>query len=536
MPIPSRPLGDRERFIGFAFAAADMLVELGGDGLIGFTAGAFRARLGRTPESLIGSHPTDILAAEDRAAFNTALALLPHRGRLGPAAFRLADAARTPFAVSGLHLPQPGGAARICLAFAPMPSPPEEGLADGAALIREAGDRLRAGGTPAPTAIGLLELPAHAGEAVAKRLDGEIARAVPGGTMAAQMAPGRYGLMTSPGGALPDLTALARRLEAVLEQEGQAGTVSTNALSLDATGLTPAQAARAMRHGLSAFARHGGDGLREAGFGDGLSGVIAQVTDRAAALRRAVADRRFRLDFQPIVDLATREVHHREALLRLDPKHFGQNDGPQDFVSLAETIGLTEELDLAVASLAIAAALNAPPGERIAFNISGLSAHSPSFRKTLLATLDAQRGAASRVMVELTESAEIENEAEAVETLAELRSRGVPVCIDDFGAGAAAFRYLKVLPTDYVKVDGAYVVAALKSERDRSFVAAMVDLSLAVNAKVVAERIETEEAAQVMQSLGVHYGQGWHFGKAGPMPKVDPKVVTRRGKAAEQWG
>jgi len=61
------------------------------------------------------------------------------------------------------------------------------------------------------------------------------------------------------------------------------------------------------------------------------------------------------------------------------------------------------------------------------------------------------------------------------------------------------------------------VLAALTSERDRSFVASMVDLSLAVGAKVVAERIETEEAARIMQSLGVHYGQGWLFGKPGPL-------------------
>jgi EAL domain-containing protein (putative c-di-GMP-specific phosphodiesterase class I) len=120
-------------------------------------------------------------------------------------------------------------------------------------------------------------------------------------------------------------------------------------------------------------------------------------------------------------------------------------------------------------------------------------------------------------MVELTESAEIEDEAAAAATLQALRARDVPVCIDDFGAGAAAFRYLKAFPADYVKVDGAYVRAAATSERDRSFVAAMVDLSLAVGARVVAEQIESEEAAQTMQCLGVHYGQGWHFGKPGPL-------------------
>jgi EAL domain-containing protein (putative c-di-GMP-specific phosphodiesterase class I) len=529
-----RQLGERERFVAFAFAAADLLVELDAGGQVSFAAGAFRARLGRAPETLTGSDPAELLALEDRPAFITALSQLRHRGRLMPTTFHLADTARTPFAVSGLHLPQPGEAPRVCLAFAPIPAPPEPRLADGASLIQEATQRLRSG-TGVPATLGLIELAAPAGEEMVRELDSELSRAVPGGTMAAQMAPGRYGLMPAAGSALPDLGEVARRLEAVLERNGHKVAVSTSEVPVDTAGLTPAQAARALRHGLSAFARHGAEGLRDAGFDGGLSGIVAQVTDRAAALRRAVADRRFHLDFQPIVDLATRECHHREALLRLDRRLLGSKEGPQDFVALAETIGLTEELDLAVAALAISSTAGAPPGERIAFNISGLSAHSPSFRTRLLEMLDSA-GAAPRLMVELTESAEIEDEKEAVKTLAALRERGVPVCIDDFGAGAAAFRYLKVLPTDYVKVDGAYVVAALNSERDRSFVAAMVDLSLAVDAKVVAERIETEEAAQMMRSLGVHYGQGWLFGKPGPLPKPAAVVVGRRGGAKEQWG
>lgn len=532
---PPRQIGDRERFVAFAFAAADLLVELDERGRIAFAAGAFRARLGRAPEELIGGDPAALLAAEDHGAFATALALLPHRGRLAPTAFHLADAARTPFAVSGLHLPAPGDGARICLAFAPLPTPPEARLADAAALLREAAERVRATPTRAG-AIGLIELAAPPPEEVARRLDGELSRAVPGGTMAARVAPGRYGLLAESGGALPDLAQLAARMEAVLAQEGHATSVAAREMEADATGLTPIQAARALRHGLSTFARHGAEGLREAGFDGGLGGIVAQVASRAAALRQVIAQRRFRLEYQPIVDLATRAVHHHEALLRLDAGVLGVREGPQDFVALAETVGLTEELDLAVAQLALNGALAAPAGQRIAFNISGLSAQSGSFRRQLLTMLDRTRGAAERVMVEVTESAEIEDEGEAVTTLSELRARGVPVCIDDFGAGAAAFRYLKVLPTDYVKVDGAYVTAALASERDRSFVAAMVDLSLAVNAKVVAERIETEEAARMMRGLGVHYGQGWLFGKPGKLSEQAPPVAARRRGAKEQWG
>lgn len=515
MVAPSpRSLGDRERFLAFAFAAADLLIELDGEGRICFAAGAFRARLGRTPESLVGRPPAEIVAAEDRAAFATALALLPARGRLAHTAFHLADAPRTPVSVSGLQLAVAGEPPRTCLTFAPLPDAPQPVVADAGTLLQEGADRLRAGTLGA---LGVLELSGAAEGEARTRLDAALLQQVAPGTLAAQLAPGRYGLLPEAGQALPDLGALARRLEDALAEEGQAVSVSATSLDLAAAGLSPSQAARALRHGLSAFARLGAEGLREAGFEDGLSGVMRQIARRAAGLRRAIADHRFRLEFQPIVDLATRAVHHHEALLRLEPGVLGPGEGPQDFVMLAETIGATEELDLAVAALALAATPALPEGQRLAFNVSGLSAQSPGFAMRLLALLERDPRAAGRVMVELTESAEIEEEAVAADLLGRLRARGVPVCIDDFGAGAAAFRYLKAFPTDYVKVDGAYVTAALNSARDRSFVAAMVDLSLAVGARVVAERVETEEAAEVMHGLGVHYGQGWHFGRPGPL-------------------
>jgi EAL domain-containing protein (putative c-di-GMP-specific phosphodiesterase class I) len=120
---------------------------------------------------------------------------------------------------------------------------------------------------------------------------------------------------------------------------------------------------------------------------------------------------------------------------------------------------------------------------------------------------------AERLVVEITETAEIEQEDEAIRMIELLREHQVPVCLDDFGAGAAAFRYLRAFRVDYVKVDGIYVANALQSERDRGFISAMVDLAKTVGAEVVAERVETEAEAGLMLDLGVQYGQGYLFGK-----------------------
>lgn len=504
---------DRERFVAFAFAAAELLVEVGEDGRIAYAAGAFRQRLRSEPEALLGRPPAEIVAPEDRDAFTGALALLPARGRMPPTAFALADAARSAFAVAGLFLPQPSGTPRLCLTFAPLPqgSAMPSARVSPALLTRAAEQRLRDGEGASLALIEVEGLPEAEAETMRSLLTRQSA-----GALAARVAPGRYGLVQE-AGVTPDLPAINHALEAVLGDAADVSLSLAGRLDLVPGALSPIQAARALRHGLAVFARLGSVGLREAGFDNGLEGVVSRITSRAAALRLAVAERRFRQEFQPIVALASREVQHYEALLRPDPKFLLPGEGPQDFLTLAETVGLTEELDLAVAAATLAAIPAAPRGRRLAFNISGLSAQSQPFRARLLAMLDRDPQASQRLMVELTESAEIDNQSSAILTLTQLRQRGVRVCLDDFGAGAASFRYLRAFPVDYVKVDGSYVTAALGSERDRTFVQAMVDLSQAVGAAVVAEHIETEEVAQLMQSLGVRYGQGWLFGKPGPL-------------------
>jgi EAL domain-containing protein (putative c-di-GMP-specific phosphodiesterase class I) len=542
-PPSDRPLGERERFVAFAFAAADLLVEADLSGRIIFATGAFRARLNRRPEELIGHPVAGLVAPADRAALAAALAVLPLRGRLEPATLHLADAVQTPFVVSGLHLALPGHVARLCLSFAPMPGRLPDAptaMPASAAVLQDAEERMRraATGEPVPDApdkLGMVEIRGEIPEALMPDIRRVVGDAGGGACLAAEVAPGRFSLLPRAGERLPDTVALAQQLDAMMPANAK-GNVRVDALPLSAAGLTPLQAARALRNCLSAFAAGGIRGVADAGFQDGLPGYVADVAQRSQVLRRAVKEGRFSLEYQPIASLADRSMHHYEALLRPERGLLGRNQGPAEFVSLAEMVGLTEELDLAVLEHALRAIPRLGAGERIAINISGLSMQSATFRDELLRRLDVVPEACRRIMVELTETAEIEHEDGAVRTLAALAERGVPACLDDFGAGAAAFRYLKAFKVDYVKVDGAFVEAAVKNPRDRSFVSSMVDLSLAVGAKVIAERIETEEHAATMLGLGVEFGQGWHLGRPGPLPerpagRTAAKVITRH----EDW-
>jgi len=506
-----------DRFLTFAFAAAELLVETDAAGRITFAEGAFPSRFGRPGRAFLGQPVQALVARDQRSGMGTALELLNATGRIRPTAIRLADAARSPFSVAGLAAP--GGDRRLCLTFAPLPTDlPGGSLPGGPGLARAAEEALREEGNAG--ALGFIELTGDDGGInpradLAARIQEALAAHGGAGAVAADLGAGRFGVL--PGEGVPDLAALAGHVALLLAQHGLPARVGTRAVPLAAEGLSPMQATRALRFALSAFARGGDAALEKAGFSGGLAGFVASAGERAAALRRTLAERRFRLTFQPIVLLADRRPHHYEALLRPIPTPGSPYDQASEFIALAETVGLSETLDWAVVETACEAA-RAAGGARIACNLSGLSLQAPAFRDRLSAMLDAAPDLAKRLLVEITETAEIEDEEEARRTVEALRARGLPICIDDFGAGAAAFRYLRAFRVDFVKVDGVYVGNAVESERDRGFIAAMVDLARTVGAEVVAERIETEAQAALMQRLGVGFGQGYLFGRPGALP------------------
>ncbi|MBW6397649.1 EAL domain-containing protein [Roseomonas sp. HJA6] len=513
-PAPSAA----DRFLTFAFAAAELLVETDADGRITFAEGAFPARFGAPAQSFLGKPVHCLVAREQRSGMGTALEILTAMGRIRPTAVRLSDAGRTAFSVAGLAMP--GRRGRFCLTFAPLPHElPGGPLPGGPGLARAAEEMLRTGdGTHG--ALGLIELQGDGGTLapradLAARIQSVLAAHGGAGAVAADFGSGRFGVLPAEGG--PDVQSLAGQVALLLAQHGLPGRIGTRAVPLEGDGLTPLQTTRALRFALSAFSRGGDAALEKAGFAGGLAGFVSSAADRATALRRTIAERRFRLAFQPIVLLADRKAHHYEALLRPIATPGSPYDQASEFIALAETVGLSEALDWAVVETACEAA-RAAAGARIACNLSGLSLQNPAFRDQLCAMLEASPDLAGRLLVEITETAEIENEEEAARTVEALRGRGLPVCIDDFGAGAAAFRYLRLFRVDFVKVDGIYVTHAVESERDRGFIAAMVDLARTVGAQVVAEKIETEAQATLMKDLGVAFGQGYLFGRPGALP------------------
>jgi EAL domain-containing protein (putative c-di-GMP-specific phosphodiesterase class I) len=329
-----------------------------------------------------------------------------------------------------------------------------------------------------------------------------------------EVAEGRYGVVSR---RQIDIAMLASGLEALIQEKPTGGSVSVDgtAIGLVDTGLKPAQAVSALRFALSKFAEGGASAVASAGFVAGLAGFIVQVRKQAKDLRKVIAGRHFDLAFQPVVHLGSRAVHHYEALLRPVDVDGMLWKSTQDFVVCAEALGLAEELDLAVLEQVLGALARAPDCS-IAVNMSGVSVQSAAFRERLVSLLPS--GSYRRLLVELTETAEIQDVAAAAATLDMLHASNIGLCIDDFGAGNAAFRYLRDFRMEYVKIDGAYVQAAMHSKRERDIVTSMLALARSVGALAIAEMIETNEQAHLMEELGSTLGQGWLFGRPGPLP------------------
>lgn len=530
-PSPARRADTNERFVAFAFAGADMVVETDAGGIVTYAAGAFRSKFARPPEAFIGHPVRDLVAPVDHEALNTALALLVERGRLLPLMIRLSDASRTPLALAGMALPASDVSRRLCLSLARPPAPlasVRHAASTPDALAHATAARLRAG---SPCDLGMVEITGQGSVLIASsEAIGQAIEAAAPDSLASEIAPGRFGLL-GPGGS--DLLAIAALLEGTLRQQGVEVSVAARPVSLASEQLTPVQTARALRQALNVFARDGAEGLGRAGFDGGLVGYIRRAGTQVAGLRKAIRGTDFSLAFQPIAALDSGEVHHFEALIRPQPVPDCVFSGPQEFVILVEALGLADELDLAVARLACVAAGKA--GSPVAFNLSGQSVQNAAFRERLIRLLAASPACkAGLIIVEMTETAEIEVVEEADLTAGALRSLGIAFCLDDFGAGAADIRLLRALAPDIVKLDGSYIPGIAEDGRERAFVAGMVEIVRAAGAEIVAERVEIEAEAEALRALGVQYGQGWLFGHPGPLPD-GPGGKTRRPGEMEIW-
>jgi len=268
---------------------------------------------------------------------------------------------------------------------------------------------------------------------------------------------------------------------------------------------------------------HGGDSR--------VAGMQARVA-RADEVRRALAEDRFTLYWQPIVELAGGEVTQYELLLRMIGSD-GTIVPPGAFIEVAERFGLICDLDRWVIRHAIKL-LAERPDVRLEVNVSGSSlsdAELPFFVERELAGAGVDPG---RLVFEITETSAIADMEQAREFAERLTRLGCRFALDDFGAGFSSFHYLKHLPLDYLKIDGEFIRGLAASPTDRLVVKAMVDIARGMGMKTIAEFVEDAATVTLLRELGVDYSQGYHHGRPVPvgLTEAQQQLPQQRGQVS----
>ncbi|WP_306523826.1 EAL domain-containing protein [Rheinheimera sp.] len=234
-------------------------------------------------------------------------------------------------------------------------------------------------------------------------------------------------------------------------------------------------------------------------------------------LKAALQTNQFDLYYQPIVDLAQEHTLGFEALIRWQHPERGLVL-PNEFIPLAEELGLLQQIDLYVVQAAVKQLatwrLDFANPFYVSVNVSGRSFSDADFSHKVLELL-AQAGVQPFYLaIEITESALIDKMAQAKMSIDCLRAAGVKVLLDDFGTGYSSLSYLHEFQLDVLKIDRSFIAGIRPRIQENAVVNTIITLAKTLSLTVIAEGIETSLQRKLLSELGCDAGQGYWFAKA----------------------
>jgi diguanylate cyclase (GGDEF)-like protein len=258
-----------------------------------------------------------------------------------------------------------------------------------------------------------------------------------------------------------------------------------------------------------------------------MNARVAEQLKLENELRNAIAHEQFVLHYQPRFDFASGQIVGMEALIRWQHPERGLVP-PGEFIPLLEETGMI--LDVGRWALRRAALEHAawcakgrlPP--RIAVNVSPAQLQRRDFVDQVKDALAPVDRAAERIDIEITESMLMDDTQGSIDKLKAIQSLGLHVALDDFGTGYSSLSYLARLPINSLKIDRSFVIQMSKGPEQMAIVSTVISLARALNLKVVAEGVETEEQANLLRLLRCDEAQGYLFGRPVPPEELEGKL------------
>jgi diguanylate cyclase (GGDEF)-like protein len=230
----------------------------------------------------------------------------------------------------------------------------------------------------------------------------------------------------------------------------------------------------------------------------------------APRIRKALQQENFLLVFQPIHSVETGAISHYECLIRMRADNITYY--PDDFIPVAETMGLIHQIDLWVVNHAFDLVAALPEHIALTINLSGNIFLDRNLYPLIENKLIETGVNPTRVIFEITETSAISNFEKTKEMVVKLRSLGCSFALDDFGSGFNSYNYLKQFPVDILKIDGSFITDLLNDSVDQLLVKSMIDVAHDLGKKTVAEFVEDEDTMALLVRYGVDYIQGYLVG------------------------
>ena len=522
---------ERERFVAFAFAAAEIFFEIDEKGKIVFEGGASE-RVSTKRQPLIGANIFERVVSDDRDIMIAMMEHLQHKGRLGPIPirFKMDDSREVALRLFALHMPEGDSRTFLALRSAPLSSlsedgvtVPETGLLTKDSFLELAQRTMQEdAGQVYVTAVevnGIDEARERFGsqhaDKLLKRIAAHLRTVALDGTVASQIGSKQFAFVHRAKGDGKQLAETLPKADSAVKLTTKSTTVSSD------NAVAEGEVLRTLNFILSKFVEdpHSCDFATLANAYDGLAEETQRQMDQ---MRHTIETGNYKMAFQPIVSLADGNIHHHEVLSRFSTG--GEDVSPVDRIKFAEDVGIIEEFDLSLCRKAIdylRKMRRLGSHMTLSLNISGRTLDTGRLVPDLLELLMDAKDVSRSVILELTETKAILNLEKVEKILNDLKATGYRICLDDFGSGASGYQYLRTFNVDYVKIDGDYVKEMGKADYRPTFLLSMVRLCEDLGIKTIGEHVETRFQADFLRSLGVKYGQGFYFGRPTFSPKID---------------
>lgn len=537
--------GQRDLFLAFAFASADLFMEVSPEGKVSYALGAAKSLTGVDHTILGGRDWLDLFSGSDRATLSALRKRARDGERRGPLQVRMDESVGGGRGAIVTGIKMPGSSSFfVTVGF------PNELMMKMASIVREheelqlldkdtflhaateAFDLARSMGEDVD--MTLLDIPET--ERVKEKLGDEVwgkfvstlteilgASSVDGHAYA-QISEGRYSVIHDKNIDSDTLRNQIKTLSKDADPEGEGFEVTSRTVSSDLESLSERETTKALIYTINEFERKG-TSLNIETLNSGFKAYVSANAQKIHQFKKMIEQLNFNLDFQPIVNMELMTLSHFEILSR-----FKEEGSTQEWIIFGEDIGMAANFDIAVCERVINYLMYKASGNRMKFamNLSGQSIQNEQFFKTLVAKLDIHPELSRRMIFEITESTTIQ-ELEMVNHFVQiLQGKGYQVCLDDFGAGSASFQYLHQLHVDYVKIDGQYTRRILTSSRDQILVKNLSQMCKDLHIGVIAEQVEQKAQLDKLLELGVEAGQGYYFGYPQAKPHFDPNKIPAK--------